>query len=54
MKEYDLVVIGTGPAGHHGAIQEAKLGKRVAAVEMKACLGGACINTGTIPSKTLR
>ncbi|MBI3695171.1 MAG: Si-specific NAD(P)(+) transhydrogenase [Acidobacteria bacterium] len=54
MKEYDLVVIGTGPAGHHGAIQAAKLGKSVAAVEMKACLGGACINTGTIPSKTLR
>ncbi len=54
MKQYDLLVIGTGPAGHHGAIQAAKLGKKVAVAEMKACLGGACINTGTIPSKTLR
>ena len=54
MKEYDLVVIGTGPAGHHGAIQAAKLSKRVAVAEMKSALGGACINTGTIPSKTLR
>ena len=54
MKQYDLVVIGSGPAGHHGAIQGAKLGKKVAVVEAKSCLGGACINTGTIPSKTLR
>lgn len=54
MKEYDLVVIGSGPAGHHGAIQGAKLGKKVAVAEAKSCLGGACINTGTIPSKTLR
>jgi NAD(P) transhydrogenase len=54
MKQYDLVVIGSGPAGHHGAIQAAKLGKKVAVVEAKSCVGGACINTGTIPSKTLR
>ncbi len=54
MKHYDLLVIGTGPAGHHGAIQAAKLGKKVAVAEMRSCLGGACINTGTIPSKTLR
>jgi len=54
MKQFDLVVIGTGPAGHHGAIQAAKLGKKVAVTEMKTCLGGACLNTGTIPSKTLR
>lgn len=54
MKQYDLLVIGTGPAGHHGAIQAAKLGKKVAIAEMKSCVGGACINTGTIPSKTLR
>ena len=54
MKQCDLVVIGTGPAGHHGAIQAAKLGKKVAVAEMKTCVGGACINTGTIPSKTLR
>jgi NAD(P) transhydrogenase len=54
MRTYDLVVIGTGPAGHHAAIQAAKLGKTVAVVEAKAFLGGAGINTGTIPSKTLR
>ena len=54
MKQYEWVVIGTGPAGHHGAIQAAKLGKRTAIAEMRACVGGACINTGTIPSKTLR
>ena len=54
MREYDLLVIGSGPAGHHGAIQAAKLGKRVGIIEMRSVLGGACINTGTIPSKTLR
>jgi NAD(P) transhydrogenase len=54
MREYELLVIGSGPAGHHGAIQAAKLGKRVGIIEMRAVLGGACINTGTIPSKTLR
>jgi NAD(P) transhydrogenase len=52
--EYDLVVIGSGPAGQRAAIQGAKLGKRVAIVERKAVVGGVCINTGTIPSKTLR
>ena len=51
---YDLVVIGSGPAGQRAAIQAAKLGKRVAIVERKAVVGGVCINTGTIPSKTLR
>ncbi|HEY7117613.1 MAG TPA: Si-specific NAD(P)(+) transhydrogenase [Tepidisphaeraceae bacterium] len=51
---YDLLVIGSGPAGQRAAIQAAKLGKRVAVVERKAALGGVCINTGTIPSKTLR
>jgi NAD(P) transhydrogenase len=51
---YDLVVIGSGAAGHHGAIQGAKLGKRVAVVEIGPALGGATINTGTIPSKTVR
>src|SRR6266852_9671981 len=54
MAEYELVVIGSGPAGHHAAIQAAKLGRRVAVVERLACVGGVCINTGTIPSKTLR
>jgi NAD(P) transhydrogenase len=51
---YDLIIIGSGPAGHHAAIQAAKLGHRVAVVERQQTLGGVCINTGTIPSKTLR
>jgi NAD(P) transhydrogenase len=51
---YDLVVIGSGAAGHHGAIQAAKLGKKVVIVEQHAAFGGACLNTGTVPSKTLR
>src|SRR5207302_5415371 len=51
---YDLLVIGSGPAGQRAAIQGAKLNKRVAIVERKAVIGGVCINTGTIPSKTLR
>jgi NAD(P) transhydrogenase len=53
-KHYDCIVIGTGPAGQKGAIQAAKLGKKVAIVEKNAVLGGAQINTGTIPSKALR
>lgn len=53
-KHYDLVVLGSGAAGHHGAIQAAKLGKKVAVIEQSSSLGGACVNTGTIPSKTLR
>jgi len=52
--DYDLLVIGSGPAGQRAAIQAAKLGKHVAIVERKAVVGGVCINTGTIPSKTLR
>jgi NAD(P) transhydrogenase len=52
--DYDMVVIGSGPAGQRAAIQAAKLEKKVAIVEKKAVLGGVCINTGTIPSKTLR
>ena len=51
---YHLVVIGSGAAGHHGAIQAAKLGKSVLMIEQSSAFGGACINTGTIPSKTLR
>jgi NAD(P) transhydrogenase len=54
LNQYDLVVIGSGAAGHHGAIQAAKLGKRVLVVEQASTAGGATINTGTIPSKTLR
>ncbi|GIX08123.1 MAG: hypothetical protein KatS3mg115_2526 [Candidatus Poribacteria bacterium] len=52
--DYDLIVIGSGPAGQRAAIQAAKLEKRVAVVEKRAVIGGVCVNTGTIPSKTLR
>ncbi len=52
--DYDLVVIGSGPAGEKGAAQAAYFGKRVALVERAEHLGGAGINTGTVPSKTLR
>ncbi|MEO2006482.1 MAG: Si-specific NAD(P)(+) transhydrogenase [Candidatus Poribacteria bacterium] len=52
--DYDMLVIGSGPAGHRAAIQATKLGKHVALVERKAVVGGVCVNTGTIPSKTLR
>lgn len=51
---YDLVVLGGGPAGEKGAAQAAYFGKRVAVVERQPYVGGAGINTGTIPSKTLR
>ncbi len=54
MQNYDLIVIGSGPAGQRAAIQGAKLGKRVALVEKREVVGGACINTGTIPSKSMR
>jgi NAD(P) transhydrogenase len=52
--DYDLVVIGSGPAGEKGAAQAAYFGRRVALVEREPHLGGAGINTGTVPSKTLR
>ena len=51
---YDLIVIGSGPAGQRAAIYAAKMGKKVALIEMREVVGGACINTGTIPSKTMR
>jgi NAD(P) transhydrogenase len=54
MQQYDLVVIGSGPGGQRAAIQAAKAKKRVAVVEKQAMIGGVCINTGTIPSKTMR
>jgi NAD(P) transhydrogenase len=54
MQPYDLIVIGSGPGGQRAAIQGAKARKRVAVVEKQAAVGGACINTGTIPSKTMR
>ena len=53
-KRFDLVVIGSGPAGEKGAAQAAYFGKRVALIERSDHLGGAGINTGTVPSKTLR
>src|SRR5438477_13179661 len=54
MDHYDLIVIGAGPAGEKGAAQAAYFGKRVALVEREPHPGGAGINTGTVPSKTLR
>jgi NAD(P) transhydrogenase len=52
--EVDLAVIGGGPAGQKGAIQGAKSGKRVAVIDRLGLMGGASLNQGTIPSKTLR
>jgi NAD(P) transhydrogenase len=52
--EYDLLVIGSGPGGQKAAVAAAKLGKSVAVIEHRQMLGGVCVNTGTIPSKTLR
>jgi NAD(P) transhydrogenase len=52
--DYDLICIGSGPAGQRAAVQAAKLGKRVAVIEKQRCVGGVCIETGTIPSKTFR
>jgi NAD(P) transhydrogenase len=54
MRHFDLLVIGSGPAGQKAAIQAAKLGKKVCIIEKSNVLGGASINTGTIPSKALR
>jgi len=54
MRTYDLIVIGSGPAGQRAAIQGAKCGRRVVVIEQREIIGGACINTGTIPSKTMR
>lgn len=52
--DFDLAVIGSGPAGQRAAIQAAKIGRRVAVIEQMPALGGVCILTGTVPSKTLR
>ena len=54
MHQYDLVVVGSGPAGRRGAIQAAKLGKKVLVIEQGKRVGGVSVHTGTIPSKTLR
>jgi pyruvate/2-oxoglutarate dehydrogenase complex dihydrolipoamide dehydrogenase (E3) component len=51
--EYDLVVIGSGPGGQKAAVAAAKLGKSVAVIE-RGRMGGVCVNTGTIPSKSMR
>lgn len=52
--DYDLICIGSGPAGQRAAIQAAKLGKKVAVIEKRRGVGGCCVETGTIPSKTFR
>ncbi|TDC86509.1 Si-specific NAD(P)(+) transhydrogenase [Actinomadura sp. 7K507] len=54
MTDYDLLVLGSGPGGQRAAIAAAKLGRKVAIVDRRDMIGGVCINTGTIPSKTLR
>ncbi|MEP2946102.1 MAG: Si-specific NAD(P)(+) transhydrogenase [Lentilitoribacter sp.] len=54
MEHFDLIVIGSGPAGRRAAIQAAKLGKRVIVIEKGRRVGGVSVHTGTIPSKTLR
>ena len=53
-EHFDLVVIGSGPAGQKAAIQAVKAGRTVALLEREAAVGGACVHRGTIPSKTLR
>jgi NAD(P) transhydrogenase len=52
--DYDLLVLGSGPSGQKAAIAASKLGRRVAIVDRRDMIGGVCINTGTVPSKTLR
>ena len=54
MYDYDLLVIGSGPGGQKAAIAAAKLGRNVGIIERRNMIGGVCLNTGTIPSKTLR
>src|ERR1700744_10941 len=54
MAKFDLLVIGSGPSGQRAAVSAVKKGKRVGLIEMRSVVGGVCINTGTIPSKTIR
>ncbi|TCN25874.1 Si-specific NAD(P)(+) transhydrogenase [Sinorhizobium americanum] len=54
MTQFDLIVVGSGPAGRRGAIQAAKLGRKVLVIEQGKRVGGVSVHTGTIPSKTLR
>lgn len=53
-RDYDILIVGSGPGGEKAAVQAAKLGKRVAVIERKPFVGGAGLHTGTLPSKTLR
>jgi NAD(P) transhydrogenase len=53
-RDYDMIVIGSGPAGQRAAIQAAKLRKRVAIIDRREVVGGVCVNTGTIPSKSFK
>src|SRR3974377_629485 len=52
--KYDLTVIGSGPSGQRAAVASSKMKKRVVVRRARAVVGGVCINTGTIPSKTMR
>ena len=52
--QYDVIVLGGGPAGHKAAVQAAKVGRKVLMIEREARVGGECVHRGTIPSKTLR
>jgi NAD(P) transhydrogenase len=54
MYDFELLCLGSGPAGQRAAVQAAKTGKRAAIVEKRSVIGGVCVETGTIPSKTLR
>ena len=54
MTHYDLIIIGSGPAGRSAAMQAGKLKRRVLVIDSRARLGGVSVHTGTIPSKTLR
>src|SRR5207247_8735745 len=54
MSHYDMLVIGSGPAGQKAAIQAAKISKKVGIIERREVVGGICINTGTMPSKSSR
>src|SRR5947208_304138 len=54
MRDFDVLVLGSGPGGQKAAIAAAKLGRKVGLVERRNMMGGVCVNTGTIPSKTLR
>ena len=54
MRDYDLIIIGSGPAGRSAAIQSGKLKRRVLVIDRRDRLGGVSVHTGTIPSKTLR